>query len=68
VKLFGGADVLLMIDSLARPTVGRLNIEMAMKVLEEEGFAVSASSLGGRRGVNIYFNTETGEVLLQRHS
>jgi chemotaxis receptor (MCP) glutamine deamidase CheD len=57
-----------MIDSLARPTVGRLNIEMAMKVLEEEGFAVSASSLGGRRGVNIYFNTETGEVLLQRHS
>jgi chemotaxis protein CheD len=68
VKLFGGGDVLLMIDSLARPTVGRLNIEMAMKVLEEEGFAVSASSLGGRRGVNIYFNTETGEVLLQRHS
>jgi chemotaxis protein CheD len=68
VKLFGGGDVLLMVDDSPRPTVGSLNIEVAMKVLEEEGFSVSASSLGGKRGVNIYFNTQTGEVLLQRHS
>jgi chemotaxis protein CheD len=68
VKLFGGGDVLLTGNDAARPTVGRLNIEAAMKVLEEEGFAVSASSLGGKRGVNIRFNTQTGEVLLQRHS
>jgi chemotaxis protein CheD len=68
VRLFGGGDVLLMFDDAARPTVGRLNIEVAMKVLEEEGFAVSASSLGGKRGINIRFNTQTGEVLLKRHS
>jgi chemotaxis protein CheD len=68
VKLFGGGDVLVMASSAKRPTVGRLNSEAAMKVLEEEGFGVSASSLGGNRGVNIHFNTETGEVLLQRHS
>jgi chemotaxis protein CheD len=68
VKLFGGGDVLLMVDDAARPTVGKLNIEMAIKVLEEEGFSVSASSLGGKRGVNIHFNTQTGEVLLQRHT
>jgi chemotaxis protein CheD len=68
VKLFGGGDVLLTSVDSERPTVGKLNIEVAMKVLEEEGFAVSASSLGGKRGVNIYFNTLTGEVLLQRHS
>ncbi len=68
VKLFGGGDVLLTIDDSARPTVGRLNIEVAKRVLNEEGFCVSASSLGGKRGVNIYFNTQTGEVLLQRHS
>jgi chemotaxis protein CheD len=68
VKLFGGGDVLLTSRDAARPTVGRLNIEVAMKVLEEEGFAVAASSLGGERGVNIRFNTRTGEVLLQRHS
>jgi chemotaxis protein CheD len=68
VKIFGGGDVLAIVDDAARPTVGRQNIEVAMKVLEEEGFRVSASSLGGKHGVNIYFNTETGEVLLQRHS
>lgn len=68
VKLFGGGDVLLTNKDATRPTVGRLNIEVAIKVLEEEGFAVSASSLGGERGVNIRFNTLTGEVLLQRHT
>lgn len=68
VKLFGGGDVLLMINDAARPTVGRLNSEVALRVLEEEGFTVAASSLGGRRGINIHFNTQTGEVLLERHS
>ncbi len=68
VKLFGGGDVLLMINDAARPTVGRLNCEVALRVLEEEGFAVAASSLGGRRGINIHFNTQTGEVLLERHT
>lgn len=68
VKLFGGGDVLVMSASSKRPTVGRLNCEVAMKVLAEEGFGIAASSLGGERGVNIHFNTETGEVLLQRHS
>jgi chemotaxis receptor (MCP) glutamine deamidase CheD len=50
-----------------RPTVGRLNSEVALKVLEEEGFHVVASSLRGNCGVNIIFNTATGEVLLKRH-
>jgi chemotaxis protein CheD len=68
VKLFGGGDVLVMAANSKRPTVGTLNCEVAIKVLAEEGFAVSASSLGGKRGVNIHFNTATGEVLLQRHT
>ena len=68
VKLFGGGDVLIMAANSNRPTVGTLNSEVAIKVLAEEGFAVIASSLGGNRGVNIHFNTMTGEVLLQRHT
>jgi chemotaxis protein CheD len=68
VKIFGGGDVLLMVNNSARPSVGKLNIEMATKVLAEEGFVIMASSLGGKRGVNIHFNTKTGEVLLQRHT
>ncbi len=66
VKLFGGGDVLLVSELNMRPTVGRLNCERALKVLEDEGFAVVASSLGGTSGIHIEFNTETGEVLLRR--
>jgi chemotaxis protein CheD len=66
VKLFGGADVLLVVNAAARPTVGALNCEAALRVLEEKGFEVVASSLGGTTGVHIKFNTETGEVLLKR--
>ncbi|MDR3750028.1 MAG: chemotaxis protein CheD [Terracidiphilus sp.] len=67
VKLFGGGDVLAIACDASRPTVGRLNCEVALRVLKEEGFSVTASSLGGNCGVNILFNTETGEVLLKRH-
>ncbi len=66
VKLFGGADVLSVADEKLRPTVGKLNGETAMRVLKEEGFRVSACSLGGRSGVHIQFDTATGEVLLRR--
>jgi chemotaxis protein CheD len=68
VKLFGGGDVLAVSSNASRPTVGRLNSEAALRVLEQEGFAVAASSLGGDCGVNIHFHTGTGEVLLKRHS
>jgi chemotaxis protein CheD len=68
VKLFGGGDVLSMGNDPSRPTVGQLNCEVALKVLEEEGFNIVASSLRGNCGVNIVFNTATGEVWLKRHS
>jgi len=69
VKLFGGADVLLVSDSTpARPTVGKQNCQAALEVVSAEGFAVSASSLGGTRGRSIRFNTGTGEVLVRRLS
>jgi chemotaxis protein CheD len=68
VKLFGGGDVLVVINPASRPTVGRQNCEAALRVLQEEGFSVAASSLGGTSGINIQFNTGTGEVLLKRLS
>jgi chemotaxis protein CheD len=69
VKVFGGGDVLLVThpDS-TRPTVGKMNIDAAIKVLRDEGFEVIASSLGGTVGIHIQFNTGTGEVLLRRLS
>ena len=66
VKLFGGADVLAAMTTSTRPTVGRLNSEVAVRELRHQGFAVVASSLGGTSGVNLQFNTESGEVLLRR--
>jgi chemotaxis protein CheD len=66
VKLFGGGDVLLVSNEASRPTVGQLNCESALRVLEDEGFHVSASSLGGTSGLHIQFHTGTGEVLLKR--
>lgn len=67
VKLFGGADVLLVNDmELSKPTVGKLNCEAAIAVLRDEGFQVAASSMGGTCGLNIRFDTRTGEVRLRR--
>ncbi len=66
-KLFGGGDVLAIYGDESRPTVGRLNCQAALRVLAEEDIDVVASSLGGECGVNIHFNTGTGEVLLKRH-
>jgi chemotaxis protein CheD len=66
VKLFGGSDVLPVNHASRRATVGQLNSESALRILEEEGFQVAASSLGGKCGVNIRFDTSTGEVLLRR--
>ena len=67
IKLFGGADVLIVNNpDESRPTVGKLNAEMAVKLLDREGLEVRASCLGGDTGYFIHFNTETGEVLLRR--
>jgi len=67
VKVFGGADVLPVANrERARPSVGAQNRKAAEEVLAEEGFTVSASDVGGRRGRRIHFHTGTGEVLLHR--
>jgi len=66
VKLFGGGDVLLVSNERSRPTVGRLNCKAAIEVLRDQGFNITASSLGGTSGLHIQFHTGTGEVLLRR--
>jgi chemotaxis protein CheD len=66
VKLFGGGDVLTVVNGSSRPTVGKLNGEAAFKVLEDEGFKIAACRLGGHTGVHIQFSTATGEVLVRK--
>jgi chemotaxis protein CheD len=66
VKLFGGADVLA--TERKSTSVGKLNGDTAVRALEELGFRLAVSRLGGSLGVCIEFHTDTGEVLLRRLS
>ncbi len=66
IKLFGGADVLGVPPHSSRPSIGLLNCESALRVLEAEGYLPCATCVGGTRGQQIFFNTRSGEVLLRR--
>ena len=64
VKLFGGADVISVERDDLHPTVGRMNCEMAIETLHDEGFNLAAADLGKTFGRKIRFNTASGRVLL----
>jgi chemotaxis protein methyltransferase CheR len=67
VKVFGGADMLSsQIEQDRNQPVGKLNVEMALKMIEAEGLQLKASDVGGAFGRKIFFYTHTGEVLLKR--
>jgi chemotaxis protein CheD len=63
IGVYGGAD---MFGSLAgiktSASVGKQNIEMALRILEREGALVHTMDVGGTEGRKMHFNTGTGEV------
>jgi chemotaxis protein CheD len=67
VKVFGGAD---MFSSTGKGgaalSIGKQNIEAALEAVEKAGLRVLSRDVGGTQGRKIFFNTETGEVLLKR--
>jgi chemotaxis protein CheD len=66
-KLFGGSDMFESgSDGCRSQSVGRQNIEMALKLLERESLRPVTQDLGGTRGRKIIFHTHTGEVFLKR--
>jgi chemotaxis protein CheD len=66
VKVFGGSDVLSVIESTTKASVGQQNISVALQVIEKEMLRVSAADVGGLRGRKITFSSKTGEVMLKR--
>jgi len=65
-KLFGGADLSTSGDSRSNiVTVGRQNIDVALKTMKAEGLRVVASNVEGPFGQKIFFYTHTVEVLLR---
>lgn len=66
VKVFGGADMFGSSIGRSRPSVGRMNIEVAQKTIEEAGLTVASLDVGGTEGRKLYFDARTGDVLLKR--
>jgi chemotaxis protein CheD len=63
VKIFGGSEIFY--DSKKYETsisVGRKNIEAAMKTIHEQNLKLKAWNVGGNKGRKVIFNTNTGEV------
>jgi Chemotaxis protein; stimulates methylation of MCP proteins len=59
-KIFGGSEMLAANESVFN--VGKRNIELAFRVVNELDILVVSSSTGGKHGRKIHFNTGTGEV------
>jgi len=59
-KVFGGGYLLGLDSSIFN--IGKRNIVVAEKLLEESNIEIVAKSVGGKRGRKILFDTETGIV------
>lgn len=68
VKIFGGADVLKTAPGNKKriSTVGKQNIQTAVKTLADNNMYTTASDVGGPAGRKIIFFTGTGEIFLNR--
>lgn len=62
-KVFGGAQV----NSGGGNSPGMTNIRVAVEILAELNIKILASDVGGRRGRNLIFVSDTGEVFVKTH-
>lgn len=71
IKMFGGADMLVVKKgswSGENGRVGRKNILMARELVQNNNLKLKNADVGGTLGRKLFFDTETGEVLLKRLS
>jgi len=66
IKLFGGAEGLGGPGTASIYNVGSRNVAAASGLLAEHGLTVAASCLGGSTGRVLEFDTETGDVFVQK--
>ena len=66
VKIFGGSDMFGFQSSSISKSVGRENIEVAQKTIEDKGLKIAAGDIGGYQGRKIVFFAHTGDVFLKR--
>jgi len=65
-RIYGGAEM-FGARSLAGPatSVGKQNVETALRALKDEALRIHAMDVGGRQGRKLFFDTGTGEVFLK---
>lgn len=67
IKVFGGAELFGFTGGgVARDSVGRKNVQVAIMELEKAGLRVMASDVGGQLGRKLYFLSHTGDVWVKR--
>lgn len=59
-KIFGGAEIIS--TNVSQFMIGERNISIAKELLHEENIPIIASSVGGKYGRKIIFDTYSGEV------
>lgn len=63
VKMFGGAEMFTDGTAGSSPvSVGKKNIDVALRTIEMNRLKLTAWNIGGKKGRKVIFNTLTGEV------
>jgi chemotaxis protein CheD len=60
-SVFGGATVLALSDN-GRTSLGSRNVEIALRMLEQERISIDQCEIEGTRGRKVTFHTDTGYV------
>ena len=71
IKMFGGADMIMVKKESwtgENERVGRKNILMARELIQKNRLKLKNADVGGTLGRKLFFDTDTGEVLLKRLS
>lgn len=63
-KIFGGANVLEALRGISG-SLGRSNVELARKLLQEAGIPIVAADVEGPRGRKLVFRTDDGSALVR---
>jgi chemotaxis protein CheD len=63
-RLVGGAEMFTAVN-IAISNIGRDNIFEARKALHSNGIRIVAEETAGKKGRSVYFDLETGRVLVQ---
>jgi chemotaxis protein CheD len=66
IKVFGGAEILVHHDyKPGQLSIGEQNVRTAMKLINQEGYKITASDTGGPVGRKLFFLAHEGDVFLK---